>query len=94
MIRTKGEAGTGNVVKVVRHVHSVLGEIRRLQSLDDDEVFILQSKLWPPMNLQGKLSSLGVFQCIIVDVFCGLDEAMVRINLNDKKAEHFAARSD
>lgn len=37
MIRTKGEAGTGNIVEAVRHARSVTGEIRRLQSLDSTE---------------------------------------------------------
>ncbi|KAB1201430.1 putative pyridoxal biosynthesis protein PDX1 [Morella rubra] len=37
MIRTKGEAGTGNVVEAVRHVRSVMGDIRLLRNMDDDE---------------------------------------------------------
>merc|ERR1712070_1012320 len=36
MLRTKGEAGTGNIVEAVRHARSVLGGIRRLGSMDDD----------------------------------------------------------
>lgn len=40
MIRTKGEAGTGNVVEAVRHVRTLLGEIRKLQSMDEDELFV------------------------------------------------------
>ncbi len=39
MIRTKGEAGTGNVVEAVRHVRTVLGEIRKLSTMDDDELY-------------------------------------------------------
>src|SRR5512136_2397515 len=38
MIRTKGEAGTGDVVEAVRHARSVLGEIRDLQNMPDEEV--------------------------------------------------------
>src|SRR5574337_1490017 len=38
MIRTKGEAGTGNVVEAVRHARAVLGEIRRIQNLRADEL--------------------------------------------------------
>jgi pyridoxal 5'-phosphate synthase pdxS subunit len=38
MIRTKGEAGTGDVVEAVRHARAVLGEIRRLQNLPDEEL--------------------------------------------------------
>ena len=37
MIRTKGEAGTGDVVEAVRHGRAVLGEIRRLQTMADEE---------------------------------------------------------
>jgi pyridoxal 5'-phosphate synthase pdxS subunit len=40
MIRTKGEAGTGNVVEAVRHCRAVMGDIRRLQAMDEDEVFV------------------------------------------------------
>ena len=38
MIRTKGEAGTGDVVEAVRHARTVLGDIRRLQSMPDEEL--------------------------------------------------------
>lgn len=38
MIRTKGEAGTGDVVQAVSHAREVLSEIRRLKTMDDDEV--------------------------------------------------------
>src|SRR5512133_945928 len=40
MIRTKGEAGTGDVVEAVRHARSVLSEIRRLQGMREDELFV------------------------------------------------------
>ncbi len=40
MIRTKGEAGTGDVVEAVRHMRTIMGEIRRLQTLDEDELFV------------------------------------------------------
>ncbi|MCO5572777.1 hypothetical protein L7F22_026536 [Adiantum nelumboides] len=149
MIRTKGEAGTGNVVEAVRHVRSVLGEIRRLQSLDDDEVFTFAKEIAAPYELVRQTKQLGrlpvvnfaaggvatpadgammmqlgcdgvfvgsgIFKSgnpsqraraivsavthfndpsIIADVSCGLGEAMVGINLSDKKVERFAARSD
>ena len=38
MIRTKGEAGTGNIVEAVRHMRTIMGEIRRLSTLDPDEL--------------------------------------------------------
>jgi pyridoxal 5'-phosphate synthase pdxS subunit len=39
MIRSKGEAGTGNVVEAVRHMRSILGEIKRLTAMDEDELY-------------------------------------------------------
>ena len=39
MIRSKGEAGTGNVVEAVRHMRSILGEIKRLTTMDEDELY-------------------------------------------------------
>lgn len=40
MLRTKGEAGTGNVVEAVRHARAVQREIRRLTAMDEDELFV------------------------------------------------------
>merc|ERR1719512_417718 len=51
MIRTKGEAGTGNVVEAVRHIRTLHSEIRRLQTMDDDEVFTLAKELGAPLDL-------------------------------------------
>jgi len=51
MIRTKGEAGTGNVVEAVRHVRTLHKEIRMLQQMDDDEVFTLAKEMSAPIHL-------------------------------------------
>ncbi|KAJ7551483.1 hypothetical protein O6H91_06G017200 [Diphasiastrum complanatum] len=59
MIRTKGEAGTGNVIEAVRHVRAVLGDIRRLQSLDDDEVFTFAKQIAAPYELVRQTKQLG-----------------------------------
>lgn len=48
MLRTKGEAGTGNVVEAVRHARRVLGEIRRLQSMSEDELFVYAKEVRAP----------------------------------------------
>ncbi|RME09261.1 MAG: pyridoxal 5'-phosphate synthase lyase subunit PdxS, partial [Ardenticatenia bacterium] len=45
MIRTKGEAGTGNVVEAVRHARTVMGEIRRLQAMRPDELYAEAKRL-------------------------------------------------
>merc|ERR1712061_753250 len=51
MLRTKGEAGTGNVVEAVRHIRTLHKEIRQLQTMDDDEVFTLAKELGAPLDL-------------------------------------------
>jgi pyridoxal 5'-phosphate synthase pdxS subunit len=51
MIRTKGEAGTGDIVNAVRHMRSVFGTIRRLQSSDPDELFAEAKELQAPVEL-------------------------------------------
>jgi pyridoxal 5'-phosphate synthase pdxS subunit len=51
MIRTKGEAGTGDVVEAVRHARTVMGEIRRLQNLPDEELMAFAKELGAPYHL-------------------------------------------
>jgi len=51
MIRTKGEAGTGDVVEAVRHIRTLHKEIRMLQTMDDDEVFTLAKSMGAPLDL-------------------------------------------
>jgi len=51
MIRTKGEAGTGNVVEAVRHIRTLHKEIRQLQTMDDDELFTLAKEMGAPLDL-------------------------------------------
>jgi pyridoxal 5'-phosphate synthase pdxS subunit len=59
MIRTKGEAGTGDVVEAVRHARSVLGEIRRLQNLPMDEVMSFSKEIGAPLETVMETRSLG-----------------------------------
>ena len=51
MIRTKGEAGTGDIVNAVRHMRSVFGAIRRMTSLASDEIFAEAKRLQAPVEL-------------------------------------------
>ena len=51
MMRTKGEAGTGDVVEAVRHARSVLGAIRRLQSLQEEELMAFAKEIGAPYEL-------------------------------------------
>ena len=51
MIRTKGEAGTGDVVEAVRHMRTIMGQIRHLQTLDEDELYVIAKELPAPLEL-------------------------------------------
>ena len=51
MIRSKGEAGTGNVVEAVRHMRSILGGIRRLSTLDSGELMAEAKNLGAPYEI-------------------------------------------
>ncbi len=51
LIRSKGEAGTGNVVEAVRHLRTINAQMRRLQSADANELFALAKELQAPLPL-------------------------------------------
>jgi pyridoxal 5'-phosphate synthase pdxS subunit len=59
MIRTKGEAGTGNVVEAVRHARTVLGAIRRLQSMAPEELMATAKEMGAPYELVVQVAQLG-----------------------------------
>ncbi len=59
MIRTKGEAGTGDVVEAVRHARQVMSDIRRLNSMGEDEVFTFAKNLGAPYDLVLETRALG-----------------------------------
>jgi pyridoxal 5'-phosphate synthase pdxS subunit len=59
MIRTKGEAGTGDVVEAVRHARTVFGEIRRLQNMPEEEVMAFAKEIGAPFELVMEVRTLG-----------------------------------
>lgn len=59
MIRTKGEAGTGDVVEAVRHARSVLGEIRKIQNMAEEELFTFAKEIRAPYHLVKEVADLG-----------------------------------
>jgi pyridoxal 5'-phosphate synthase pdxS subunit len=59
MIRTKGEAGTGNIVEAVRHMRTVMGEVRRLQNLPPEELMAAAKNLGAPYELIKEVAGLG-----------------------------------
>jgi pyridoxal 5'-phosphate synthase pdxS subunit len=59
MVRTKGEAGTGNVVEAVRHMRAIRGEIRRLSGLDETELATSAKELGAPLDLVRQVAEDG-----------------------------------
>jgi pyridoxal 5'-phosphate synthase pdxS subunit len=67
MIRSKGEAGTGNVVEAVRHLRSITGDIRRITQADSAELYDWAKRLQSPIGLVQELAETGELP---VPLFC------------------------
>ena len=67
MIRSKGEAGTGNVVEAVRHIRSINGDIRKITQADSAELFEWAKQLRAPLPLIQEIAETGELP---VPVFC------------------------
>jgi pyridoxal 5'-phosphate synthase pdxS subunit len=67
MIRSKGEAGTGNVVEAVRHLRTINAQIRRLHTADASELYSLAKDLQAPLPLVQEVAELGKLP---VPLFC------------------------
>ena len=67
MIRSKGEAGTGNVVEAVRHLRSILGDIRKITQADGPELFEWAKRLQAPLPLVQEIHDTGKLP---VPLFC------------------------
>lgn len=59
MIRTKGEPGTGNIIEAVRHMRKVMGEIRTIQGLDEEEIWRYAREIEAPIDLVRETAKLG-----------------------------------
>jgi pyridoxal 5'-phosphate synthase pdxS subunit len=59
MIRSKGEAGTGDIVEAVRHMRRITGEIRRLTTLDEAELFVSAKELQAPYDIVREVARAG-----------------------------------
>ena len=59
MIRTKGEAGTGDIVEAVRHMRAVMDECRQVQHMPDDELVAKAKELGAPLDLLREVKELG-----------------------------------
>jgi pyridoxal 5'-phosphate synthase pdxS subunit len=67
MIRSKGEAGTGDIVQAVRHLRAIGGEIRRLTTLDSAELATAAKELAAPLNLVREVAAAGRLPVVL---FC------------------------
>jgi pyridoxal 5'-phosphate synthase pdxS subunit len=67
MIRSKGEAGTGDIVEAVRHLRSIRGEIRRLETLDDAELATAAKEIQAPLHVVRQVASDGRLPVVL---FC------------------------
>ena len=67
MIRSKGEAGTGNIVEAVRHLRTILGDIRKITQADSAELFEWAKTLQAPLPLVQEIAETGRFP---VPIFC------------------------
>jgi pyridoxal 5'-phosphate synthase pdxS subunit len=67
MIRSKGEAGTGNVVEAVRHLRNILGDIRKITQADSAELFEWAKRLQAPLPLVQEIAETGELP---VPLFC------------------------
>jgi len=59
MIRTKGEAGTGNIIEAVKHMRQVMDEIRRVQNMPDEELVTYAKEIGAPVELVAEVKRLG-----------------------------------
>src|SRR5919205_446663 len=65
MIRSKGEAGTGNVVEATRHMRSIRAEIRRLGTLDEAELYVAAKELRAPYDLVAEVARAGKLPVVL-----------------------------
>lgn len=67
MIRSKGEAGTGNIVEAVRHLRSILGDIKKITVADEAELYVWAKELRAPVDLVQEIAETGKLP---VPLFC------------------------
>ena len=61
MIRTKGEAGSGNIVEAVRHMRTVMTDIKRVTRLDKEEIVAESKRIGAPVSLLQQVAKIGKF---------------------------------
>jgi pyridoxal 5'-phosphate synthase pdxS subunit len=65
MIRSKGEAGTGDVSEATKHIRTISGEINRLKSLTKDELYVAAKELQAPYDLVAEVAETGKLPVVL-----------------------------
>jgi pyridoxal 5'-phosphate synthase pdxS subunit len=65
MIRSKGEAGTGDVSEATKHIRTITGEINRLRSLTKDELYVAAKELQAPYELVSEIAETGALPVVL-----------------------------
>ncbi len=81
MIRSKGEAGTGNVVEATRHMRDIRAEMRKLATLDDAELFVAAKELRAPVEVVREVARTGKLPVVLFTaggIATPADAAMMR----------------
>ena len=65
MIRSKGEAGTGNVIQAVRHLRTILGDIKKIGQADSAELYEWAKQLQAPVQLVEEVAETGSLPCLL-----------------------------
>ena len=76
MIRTKGEAGTGDVVEAVRHARAVIGEAKRLVQMPEEELMTYAKNIGAPYELVRETRELGKLPVVNFDLDPGIQAGM------------------
>ncbi len=58
MIRTKGEAGTGNIIEAVRHQHTIMGQVRKMKGMSDEEILEVAKDIQAPFDVLKEIAML------------------------------------
>lgn len=66
MIRSKGEAGTGDVSEAVKHLRTIRGQINKLTSMDDDELYVAAKELQAPYDLVAEVAHTGKLPVVML----------------------------
>jgi pyridoxal 5'-phosphate synthase pdxS subunit len=65
MLRSKGEAGTGDVSEAMKHIRTILGEVRALSSKSEDELYVAAKELQAPLDLVREVARTGILPVVL-----------------------------